>query len=106
MVKKKGTDAADLLKGSSAADDLLGIGGSDTIRGFAKGDTIAGGDGSDGRVDVIVEFHDMVLHGDEFEVAVFRNGDANRLAGIFNNLLGHNRPLSPACPAGYSKTIR
>jgi glucose/arabinose dehydrogenase len=47
MVKKKGTDAADLLKGSSAADDLLGFGGSDTIKGFAKGDTVAGGDGRD-----------------------------------------------------------
>lgn len=47
MVKKKGTDAADLLKGSSAADDLLGLGGTDTIKGFAKGDTISGGDGGD-----------------------------------------------------------
>jgi glucose/arabinose dehydrogenase len=47
MVKKKGTDAADLLKGSNAADDLLGLGGTDTIKGFAGGDTISGGDGSD-----------------------------------------------------------
>jgi glucose/arabinose dehydrogenase len=47
MVKKKGTDAADLLKGSNAADDLLGLAGADTIKGFDNGDTLSGGDGKD-----------------------------------------------------------
>jgi glucose/arabinose dehydrogenase len=47
MVKKKGTDAADLLKGTTSADDLLGLAGTDTIKGFGKGDTISGGDGKD-----------------------------------------------------------
>jgi glucose/arabinose dehydrogenase len=47
VVRKKGTDAADLLKGSHAADDLLGLAGADTIKGFGKGDTISGGDGKD-----------------------------------------------------------
>jgi glucose/arabinose dehydrogenase len=47
MVKKKGTNAADLLNGSSAADIINGQGGADTIKGLAAGDTLAGGDGND-----------------------------------------------------------
>jgi glucose/arabinose dehydrogenase len=47
MVKKKGTDAADLLVGSAAPDLLIARGGSDEIKGRAGGDTLSGGDGAD-----------------------------------------------------------
>ena len=47
MVKKTGTDLADILNGTSHADTLDGLGGNDTLFGLAGNDTLIGGAGDD-----------------------------------------------------------
>ena len=47
MVKKSGTDLADILKGTSQADRLNGLGGNDTLLGLAGDDLLLGEAGND-----------------------------------------------------------
>ena len=47
MVKKSGTDLADVLKGTSIADILSGLGGNDALFGLGGNDTLNGGAGDD-----------------------------------------------------------
>jgi len=42
------------------------------------------------RKHLLVEVHDMELDRDEFQFAVFGNGDPYRLAGIFYDLFAHD----------------
>jgi hypothetical protein len=54
-----------------------------------------------GRKHLVVEIHHVELDCDEFEFAVLRNGNANRLTGIFDDMFAHdNNSLPPASRAG------
>ena len=40
---------------------------------------------------LIVEVHDVVFHGDELQLAVFRDGNPDRFTGILDDLFVHNK---------------
>ena len=55
---------------------------------------------------MIIQLHDMKLYCNEFQIAVFGHGNTHRLAGIFNDLFGHDSTPVSRLFAGWSRKFR